>query len=322
MAKRRQSDSLSVGTERFVEHLALERRSSPHTVAAYRRDLTQLAAYLSAARGRPARVGDVTKLTLRSWLGELAKTRSARTVARKLSAVRALFRYLELRGDIRSNPADQLASPKVSKKLPTFLSASAADEVIAAPGALGRARRVERLRDTAALELLYGSGLRVSELVGLGVSSVSLDEGSVRVLGKGDKERVVPLGEPARKALLAYLAERNSLRHPKTGHIDDDALLLSRRGTRLGVRWIQKLVQRYGAHGAGRADLHPHALRHSCATHMLEGGADLRVIQELLGHASLATTQQYTHVSVEQLLRVYDDAHPLARRRKKRTDGE
>jgi integrase/recombinase XerC len=170
-----------------------------------------------------------------------------------------------------------------------------------------------RSRDTALLEVLYGSGLRVSELVQLDLGSVSFGEGSVRVLGKGKKERIVPFGSKAAEALRAYLAHRAELRHPKTGEQDPAALFLGRSGARLGVRWVQKLVHRYGALGTGRPDLHPHALRHSCATHMLEGGADLRAIQEMLGHSSLSTTQRYTHLSLDKLLEVYDKSHPLAR---------
>jgi integrase/recombinase XerC len=153
----------------------------------------------------------------------------------------------------------------------------------------------------------------VSELAALDLQHLSLSERQVRVQGKGRKERLVPLGSKAAVALTDYLARRESLRHPKTGGLDLGALLVSRRGGRLGVRQIQALVKRYGQLGAGRPDLHPHALRHSCATHMLDGGADLRAIQELLGHSSLSTTQRYTHLSLEQLLRVYDSAHPLAR---------
>jgi integrase/recombinase XerC len=166
------------------------------------------------------------------------------------------------------------------------------------------------------LELLYGSGLRVGELVGLSLDDVDLGEARARVLGKGKKERVVPLGGKCVAALDAYLPRRAALAHPRTRALDGRALFVSARGKRIGTRAVQALVKRYGALGAGRADLHPHALRHTCATHLLDGGADLRAIQELLGHASLSTTQRYTHVSMEHLLRVYDAAHPLAKKRR------
>jgi integrase/recombinase XerC len=223
------------------------------------------------------------------------------------------MRWLRRRGAIATSPADELGAPKLRRPLPTFLSVDAAAQVTEAPkdDALGR-------RDRAALELLYGSGFRVSELASLDLSSVSLDSGEARVVGKGNKERLVPLGRKCVGALRTYLEVRPSLVHPRTRAQDPRALLLGAYGARLGVRAIQTIVHKYGALGAGRADLHPHALRHTCATHMLDGGADLRAIQELLGHASLATTQRYTHVSMEHLMKVYDAAHPLARAQRKR----
>jgi integrase/recombinase XerC len=250
---------------------------------------------------------------LRSWLAELARAVTPTTLARKLASVRAFFGWLERETLVRKNPASMLASPKLRRKLPRFVAASAAGEIMEAPAAAA-VGEVERARDTALLEVLYGSGLRVSELVGLDLSHLALEESSLRVLGKGKKERIVPLGSVAKGAVERYLVRRPELRHPRTGAQDERALFLSRKGMRLGVRRVQTLVQRYGALGAGRGDLHPHALRHSCATHLLEGGADLRAIQELLGHSSLATTQRYTHVSLDQLMAVYDRAHPLARR--------
>jgi integrase/recombinase XerC len=234
------------------------------------------------------------------------------TIARKLSSLRAFYAYLEREGLARDNPSRLLASPKLRRKLPTLLNASAAADVMEAP-LTRKGREAERLRDAAMLELLYGSGLRVSELAALDVNDVSLGAGEVRVLGKGRKERIVPVGSKAVESLSRYLEQRASLAG-EGERSAAKALFLGRRGTRLGVRRVQTLVQRYGALGAGRADLHPHALRHSCATHMLEGGADLRSIQEMLGHSSLSTTQRYTHVSLDQLFAVYDRAHPLAQK--------
>jgi len=311
-------DAFGQSIDAFVAHLAGERRASSHTVAAYRRDLDQLADYLRERSSGGARVQDVDKLVLRGWLGDLSRTISPTSIARKLAAVRTFFRYLEREGVVRSNPAGSMASPKVRRKLPTFLSVDAAANVMQAPSESTRLSESERLRDALLLELLYGSGLRVSELAGLDLDAISLERAELRVLGKGRKERLVPLGSQALAALSAYASVRAELRHPKTGAQDARALLLSRRGRRLGVRRIQTLVQQYGALGAGRADLHPHALRHTCATHMLEGGADLRAIQEMLGHQSLSTTQRYTHLSLDQLLGVYDRAHPLAKRSRSR----
>lgn len=303
--------SLRAAIERFVRHLEHERRASPHTVAAYRRDLEQLARFVEEQLGGSAPLSQVDTFLLRRWLGVLARTVTPSTIARKLAAVRALGRWLLERGELSHDPAAQLQSPKVSRPLPAFLNADAAASVMETPSSNGPAG----LRDKAILELLYGAGLRVSELVGLDLHSIDFGDASVRVLGKGNKERVIPLGTPALASLRAYLEARPRLRHSKTGAQDEVALFLTERGARIGVRAVQRLVHRYGQLGAGRADLHPHALRHSCATHMLEGGADLRAIQEMLGHASLATTQRYTHVSIEQLMRVYDEAHPLAKRR-------
>jgi len=294
----------------FLRHLAQERRASPHTVAAYRLDLTQLAVFLSDKIARPATVHDANKLVIRSFLASVSRTNQAATVARKLSAIRAFFRHLVRIGLIMDDPVALVASPKMRRRLPRFLGAEAAAQVMVAPGSAPNAVPVRALRDSCILEVLYGAGLRVSELVGLQLQDLALDERGLRVLGKGRKERIVPFGKPALLALEAYLARRHEL---LAGTQASDALFLSRSGRRLSVRWVEKLVKRYGVQGAGRADLHPHALRHSCATHLLEGGADLRIIQEMLGHSSLSTTQRYTHLSLDQLTRVYDSAHPLAR---------
>lgn len=310
------TDRLSRAVARFSEHLSGERRASAHTVQAYASDLAQLSSFVRERSKRPLGPEDIDKLTLRAWLGELSRTRAPGSIARKLASVRAFFRYLAREGEVRENPAELLATPKVRRKLPAFLSVDAAAQVMDAPEPNARTSQSEQARDRVMLELLYGSGLRVSELAGLDLDSISREQGELRVLGKGRKERIVPLGSRARAALEAYLPQRPELKHPKTGAQDPRALLLTRRGTRLGVRRVQVLVQRYGALGAGRPDLHPHALRHTCATHMLEGGADLRAIQEMLGHSSLSTTQRYTHVSLDQLLGVYDRAHPLAKKKR------
>jgi integrase/recombinase XerC len=312
-------DVLRPAIGRFVAYLGDERRASPHTVSAYRRDLEQLAAFVDERRpGQALGPGDLDVLLLRGFLGKLARTHSPASVSRKIAAVRAFLRYLQRRGEVAKNPAAELSLPKVRRPLPTFLNVDAAAEVMVAPADTS----AEGLRDRAVLETLYGAGLRVSELAGLDLGDVELgspDLGSVRVSGKGNKERVVPLGSVAVAAVARYLERRTELSDPATGVIDGEALFVGQRGARLGVRQIQRLVHRYGALGAGRADLHPHALRHTFATHLLDGGADLRSIQKLLGHAGLSTTQRYTHVSVDHLMKVYDAAHPLARRRPDRT---
>jgi integrase/recombinase XerC len=323
-------------------HLADERRASPNTVSAYGRDLDALLAFVEkrtdALPSRPRRASASAALPasadpqldlylLRAWLGELARTCKPSSVARKISSVRAFGRWMKRKGHSRVNPAEQLASPKVRRELPTFLSADDAASVVESPDtdnvanrpASTPAERVRRaalaLRDRALLELLYGAGIRVGELCGLDLGQLALGEGerTARVLGKGRKERIVPLGRKASAALEAWLLARGTLAHPRTRFVDPHAVFLSTRGRRINARAVQLLVRRYGLVGAGRADLHPHALRHTCATHLLDGGADLRVIQEMLGHASLSTTQRYTHVSVAHLLKVYDSAHPLAK---------
>jgi integrase/recombinase XerC len=300
--------------QRFEVYLAAERRSSKHTVAAYVADVASLARFCAEKRGASLELRAVDKLLIRGWLAQVSKGVSPTTLSRKLSSVRAFFTYLERQSAIDKNPVTLIQSPKLRRKLPTFLGAAQAASVMEAPLETPL-REIDQLRDSALLELLYGSGLRVSELTALDLEHLDLAREEVRVFGKGRKERLVPVGEKAREALERYLARRSEFRHPKRGDQEPRALFLGRLGRRIGVRWVQKLVQRYGALGAGRADLHPHALRHTCATHLLEGGADLRMIQELLGHSSLSTTQRYTHVSLDRLMAVYDQAHPLAKRR-------
>jgi integrase/recombinase XerC len=291
----------------FVLYLTTERRASPNTVRAYRTDLEGLIAFLEDRRvaDRPEAI-DV--YALRGWLGEIARTHASSSIGRKIASVRAWMRWMCKKGVLSRSPADDIASPRMKRPLPTFLGVDATKEVVESPddAPLGK-------RDRAILEFLYGSGLRVTELVSLNLGHVDPAFVSVRVLGKGSKERMVPVGHKCAAALRVYLGVRPSLAHAKTGAIDPSALFITHRGTRIRREDAYRIVRKYGAIGAGRVDLHPHALRHTCATHLLEGGADLRVIQELLGHASLSTTQKYTHVSVEQLMRVYDSAHPLAR---------
>ena len=307
------SSTLNDHIEQFLVYLASQRRSSPHTIDAYRRDLLQLAAHLNQSGdgsddGSDVLTNQVNVYALRAWLGKLAPSCATSTVARKIAAVKSLFRFLQRRGMIRNNPAAELATPKVRRGLPTLCNVDVAKEIVeTADGSTASSSR-----DRAILEVLYGSGLRVSELAGLDLADIDFPRQRLHVLGKGSKERWVPFGKPCLLALRAYLANRPALRHSRTGYQDEQALFLTERGKRIGVRRVQSMVQHYGALGAGRADLHPHALRHSCATHMLGGGADLRAIQEFLGHSSLSTTQRYTHVSIEHLMAVYDRAHPHA----------
>lgn len=298
--------------DEFLAHLSSERRASPNTVTAYASDLHGLAAFLVGA-DLPLDARSVTTSMLRAWLATLFATSTASTLGRKTAALRGFYRFLVRRRIVRNDPTAVLRTPRSKRPLPVFLGVEDTFRVMDAPPTGGRSPLP--LRDGAMLELLYGAGLRVSELCGLGIDGVDLTERTARVVGKGRKERVVPFGDKARDALAAYLAVRPLLRHPRTGEQHPTALFLGHHGTRLTTRQVQGLVRKWGTLGAGRTDLHPHSLRHSCATHLLDAGADLRGIQELLGHSSLATTQRYTHVSVDRLMAVYAKAHPLARSR-------
>ncbi|NOY91222.1 MAG: tyrosine recombinase XerC [Deltaproteobacteria bacterium] len=306
------ADPLAAQIDDFLHALEFERRASPRTLTTYRRDLLAFAEFVRA-NALPSDAARLDVAAARAWLATLFEGRKPATLARKLSALRAFYRHLLRRGVVRDNPLARLKSPRFKRPLPQFLTATEAERVVEAP-AEDHARDARlATRDAAMLELLYGSGLRVSELCGLNVARLDLIRHEARVVGKGDKERLVPLGAASLRALESWLTERPHCRHPKTGAQHAEALFLGVRGTRLSVRQVQNVVRRYGALGTGRGDLHPHALRHSCATHLLDAGADLRAIQELLGHASLSTTQRYTHVSVDRLMQVYDGAHPLAK---------
>ena len=300
--------------ELFLRHLEIEKRAPENTHSAYARDLRDLVAFLEEKAPRAhADISRTDTYDLRAWLGALARRVKPSSVARKLAATRSMFRFLRKRRHLQHDPTTRLDNPKLRRDLPSFLSVDAASELVDAPmvnppsGVLAELRAV---RDRALVELLYGGGLRVSEVCGLDVTDVTLRDQTVRVMGKGQKERIVPYGPPCAAAIAAYLALRGKEPGP---------LFVSYRMKRLTARTVQTLVQRYGMIATGRADVHPHALRHTYATHLLDGGADVRTIQELLGHASLSTTQKYTHVSVEQLLRTYDRAHPLAKASRKRT---
>jgi len=305
------TDPLDRQIRAFAQYLADERRSSPRTVETYVRDLRSFADYVREQELPPdASMLDI--VALRGFLSSLFRSNQASTMKKKVSAIRSFFTFLLKRHLIDHNPASALRSPKIGKSLPRFLSVEQAFRVVDSPPKEPKRAKSLRARDRALLETLYGTGVRVGELAAMNLDHCDFGESSVRVLGKGGKERMVPLGKSAVDALKCYLPERLGLL-AKARHGDGDALWLSQGGRRLSVRQTQNVVQRYGTLGAGRGDLHPHAMRHTCATHLLDAGADLRSIQELLGHSSLSTTQRYTHVSVDRLMEVYDRAHPLAR---------
>ena len=308
----------------FLEFLRLNRNASPHTVAAYDSDLSQFLAFTAAQQRKKItelRPVDIDLPAVRAFMADLYRQGQARaSVSRKLSALRTFTRYMRREGWIEGDPVALAAAPKREQKVPSHLSVDEMSTLLATPDAsqpLG-------CRDRAILELFYASGLRLSELVGLDVEDVNLSARMVRVMGKGAKERIVPFNDAARKSIAAWLKDRaalvnsqpptpNSQTRTRNRKLEADPLFVNFRGSRLTGRSVQRLVARYVSLCSTRFGISPHALRHSFATHLLERGADLRAIQELLGHVALSTTQRYTHVNSAQLLDVYRRAHPRAK---------
>lgn len=290
----------------FLRHLADERQLSPRTVRAYRVDLDEAMAFLDGHYGGPWRWSGVDRWALRRYVAYLSDRGLARrSIARKLSALRSLFRFLHAEGRVPANPVRAVRAPKAERRLPGFLHRHQAEAML--EWARGRAEAGDwrAVRDWAILELFYGTGVRLAELTALNVDDVDLVADRVRVVGKGRKERVLPLGRWANRALRAYLTGRRAA----VG--DPTPLFVGPTGQRLSARQIHNVVRRATA-AAGAEGLAAHSLRHSFATHLLDAGADLRAVQELLGHASLRTTHIYTHTSRERLRRVYRQAHPRA----------
>jgi integrase/recombinase XerC len=295
----------------FLKFLQLNRNLSPHTVRAYEGDLSQLldhAAAVTGARKRDLRPASLDRAVIRSFLAEgHAQGQSRATAARKLAATRTFLRYLRREALIEDDPGALIATPKREVRMPAHLSEAEMAQVLDAAAGDDPPGR----RDRAILELFYASGLRLSELAGLDLDDVNLSARMVRVLGKGGKERLVPFNTSAGRCLRTYLQAREHLIPIRT-RTPDEPLFVNVRGTRLTTRSIDRIVRRYVALCSSRLGISPHALRHSFATHLLQRGADLRVIQELLGHARLSTTQRYTHVNAAQLLEVYRKSHPRA----------
>jgi integrase/recombinase XerC len=289
----------------FCGYLDAERNVSPHTLAAYRRDLEQLAAFVIREKGEAAAAGEVDHLLLRRYLALLGKSAKKSSIGRKLAAIRSFFRYLLRTGVVAKNPAELIATPKKENRLPFHLDIDQVTTLVEAPDD----DQKHALRDRAILEMLYSCGLRVSELTGLNIGEVDLSGGVVRVMGKGGKERIVPVGSRAIAAIREYLTARGDL-------AGSGPLFLNTRGQRINRRSVARIVDVHVLRIAAFKRISPHVLRHTFATHMLEGGADLRAIQELLGHASLSTTQKYTHVGIDRLMEVYDQAHPKAHTKK------
>ena len=300
MTGRPSSDEL---VDAFVEHLRVERNLSPHTVTAYASDL---AGYLRWAERADLHVLDVDHRALRRYLADLDRARYARkTVARRLAAVRSFYRYLVMRGLMSGSPAAVLSTPRISSRLPTVAPTDTLSKLLESPDATTPAGT----RDRAILELLYATGIRVSELTGLDIGDVDLAGALVKVMGKGGRERIVPMHPVAVRCLRAYLADgRPRLDRGRS----DSALFLNRNGTRLTSGGVRRMLARYLQAVGSELNVTPHALRHTFATHLLEGGADLRTVQELLGHIALSTTQTYTHLSTKHLREVHKGAHPRA----------
>jgi integrase/recombinase XerC len=312
----------------FLEHLGLNENASAHTVRAYESDLSQYLTFLAShvnRRQSELTPADFDHLGARAFIGDLNRRGNSKaSAARKLSAIRAFGRYLRREGIIEGDPAALVGTPRREQRIPAHLAVDEMSRLLDQPDTsnpLGR-------RDKAILELFYASGLRLSELVGLNLDDVNLSGRVVRVLGKGRKERIVPFNRTAAASLRAWLTDRESLRADQGPGTRDrgtrdrgtkgpgtrkrEPLFLNYKGGRLSTRSVDKLVRRYVAACSTRDGISPHALRHSFATHLLEAGADLRAIQELLGHARLSTTQRYTHVNAAQLIETYRKAHPKA----------
>ena len=295
----------------FLDHLKNERNVSPNTVRSYQTDLDQFLDYL----------GDTSLLTIdhlaiRGFLAHLAKVKNTRSsIARKLSAIRTFFKYLSQQGVLESNPARLVSTPRREKRLPSVLTADDAQRLMEAPASQTTHGHEPWIRDRAVLETLYSTGIRASELVGMNIADIDRNDRLIRIRGKGRKERIVPIGAKAMDTLDAFLRTRPAAADP-------DAVFIGPTGKRLTVRTVQRILQNY-RHALGlQQKASPHTLRHSFATHLLESGADLRAIQELLGHASLSTTQRYTHVNLDSLMDVYDKAHPKAMRSGARVRGQ
>ena len=299
--------------EQFLEHLRYERNVSAHTLRNYASDLEQFLDFLDPSGARPRTLPAITEidhLTIREWLATLHTAQKKKaSIARKLAALRTFFQFLVREEIVELNPAKLVATPRLEKKLPTHLSIEEAIRFIESPDSetdLGK-------RDRAMLELMYATGVRVAELTTLNVADVDLHNRLIRVTGKRRKQRIVPFGDPAADAIRSYLQVRDKfLVNAPISKRDEEVLFLNYQGTRITTRSVGRMVEKYIRLCAGMHNISPHALRHSFATHLLDSGADLRDIQELLGHARLSTTQIYTHVSMEKLVEVYDKAHPKA----------
>lgn len=304
------SDWFSDVVKKFVTYLEIEKNRSPNTVRTYKTDLELFLEFASATGIK--NLDSLELNTFRLWLADQKKKGSSNsTISRRSSTVRVFSTWAFQKGLIKTDPAVRLISPKVNRTLPNVLAQKQASNLMQTASNLDDEENsvTIRMRDHAVLEVLYSSGIRVSELTGLDIKDLDFTRCTMRVIGKGNKERVVPFGQPAKEAIQTYLTKaRAELANEKSGN----ALFLGTRGKRLDTRQVRRILTNAIARVEGLVNVSPHDLRHSAATHMLEGGADLRIVQELLGHSSLATTQKYTHVTIERLREVFANAHPRA----------
>jgi len=293
--------------ESFIEYLRVERNASDLTIKSYEEDLIALVLYFEETEGRDVELSEVTTLELRRFVAELQQAGYAKsTISRKLACLRSFFRFAVREGWVEANIAKPLRNPRAGRKLPHFLSAEEIARLLESPPSTS----ASGLRDRAILETMYSAGLRVSELVGLSIEDIDFSTGLIRVRGKGRKERLSPLGSYAQKAIKKWLSQREP--NPKATKEHASAVFLNRFGNRLTSRSVGRMLEKYLKQCGLDQRTSPHTLRHSFATHLLDRGADIRSVQELLGHKSLITTQIYTHVSTERLREVYESAHPRA----------
>ncbi len=296
--------------KKYLIYLGLEMRVREATARAYEGDLVQFIDFLRVEMGSEPRFEDIDTIAVRSYLGKLSREGySSRSIARKVASLKSFFSYCAKKGMIEHDPTVGFSPPKVGKDLPVFAGVNVIERMLSLPDKDTK----KGIRDRAVLEILYGTGIRLAELIGCSIGHCNLESGTIKVLGKRSKERIVPMGEGARESLIAYLKNRY-------GHgvldgaeeLSDDPLIAGRGGDRISRRTVQRIVKKYFAQVASLTRMSPHVLRHTFATHLLEAGADLRAVQELLGHVNLSTTQIYTHVTTDRIRKVYDQAHPRA----------
>ena len=325
----------------FARYLSVEKNASRHTIESYLRDITQMEDFFKekvfCLDGGEVDTGKIDENAIRQFLGYIYKDHKKVSVARKLASIKAFFKFLVKKGFLQKNPAELISYPKIEKYLPTVLTVDEAKGLVEAGQTIAEKRRnplthspiprfpVSRtiLRDRAILEVLYSSGVRVGELAGLNMDDIDLNLGIIKVLGKGNKERLAILGEKAKKALKAYLVKKSEVRslplqavsRGQKSEEGDEPVFLGARGERIYPRAVQRLVKKNALKGNIAKKPTPHSLRHTFATHLMDAGVDLRTIQEMLGHASLSTTQKYTKVSVQRLMEIYDKAHPRAKKK-------